>query len=122
MAYEIIVQNITLPAGANLSENQYFAVTVDSESNAVLAGAGEVAIGILQNDPNEDEAATIMTYGLTKAVFGDTVANGAIVTPDADGKLVTSTTGDREVGIAIEGGAADEIGTVLLKSFAVTPA
>ncbi len=118
MAYEGALCNIPgLKAGADLSTKQFFAVKVDTDGDVVLAGAGEVAVGILQDKPAADgRAATVADGGVSKCVFGATVAPGALVMSDANGKLITATTGNYVIGICREGGDADEIGSVILGS------
>jgi len=114
MAHEIPVETITLIVAADFSAKQYYAVKVDNTGKAVLAGAGENAVGILQNKPELDKAATVMVLGESKAVYGGNVTAGQNLTPDAAGKLVTASGGDAVIGVALESGAADEIHTVLL--------
>ncbi len=114
MAYEETLKTITLLAAADFSASQFLAVKVDSNGRAALAGAGDLAIGILQNDPDAiDKAATVGTEGVTKAVLGATVAAGAEVQTDAAGKIITLAAGER-VGICLTGGDADEIQSIYI--------
>lgn len=108
------VQMFTGIAAADLSAKQYYAVKIDSNGKVALAGAGESAIGILQNNPAEGQTAAVMLSGETYAVFGGTVAAGANLTPDANGKLVTASAGNNIIAITTIAAAADEIRTVVL--------
>lgn len=84
---------ITLIAAADLSAKQFYAVKIDNTGKAALAGAGEMACGILQNKPASGEAATIAVFGTTKAQAGGTVTAGDVVKADAAGKIVVASKG-----------------------------
>jgi hypothetical protein len=99
--------DITLLAAADLSAKQFYAVKVDSNGKAALAGAGEVAIGVLQNKPGSGQAATIRIAGATKMVASAAVAAGALVAANAAGKSVTATKATTNTSDA--GGAADPL-------------
>lgn len=111
---EIPVQTISLNAGADLQLKRYYAVKVNTDGDIVLAGAGENAIGILQNTPNHDQSGAVMTLGVAFFVSGGVIAAGANLTPDASGKLVTAGGGDAVIGVALKAAANNDIGTVLL--------
>ncbi len=120
MGYEVPLQNITLEAAADLTTKQYYAVKVDANGKAALAGAGELAVGVLQNVPAAGQAATIMVSGVTKAIYGATVTAGNKLMVNADGKFVPyaapgAGVTNHAVAIALESGAADVEGTILLK-------
>lgn len=131
MSFEQKGPDISLVAGADLSTKQYFAVKVNSSGQAVLAGAGEAAIGILQNNPASGQVATVRTAYTTKAAAGGTIAAGARVASDANGKMVVATAGrtntsdagasadaligSNVIGTALEGGADGEIIAVLIQ-------
>jgi hypothetical protein len=56
--------DISLPAADDLSTKQYYAVKVDSSGNAAVAGAGQPAIGVLQNKPDAaDQHVAALEYG-----------------------------------------------------------
>jgi len=114
MAYEIPVEMMTRTAGADLSAKQYYAVKVNSSGQVVLAGAGENAIGVLQNKPASGQAAQIMVLGESKAVYGASVTAGQNLAADASGKLVPAAGEAAVLAVALESGSADEIHTVLL--------
>jgi hypothetical protein len=111
--------SFSLPAGADLTGKQFHAVVVNSSGNAASAGANALAAGILQNKPNTGQPATVCYDGVSKAAIGATVAAGAKLTTDAAGKLVTATTGQAVVGIALAGGAVNEIIPVLMTRVAL---
>ena len=132
MATYIKGQSITLAAAADLSAKQFYAVKVDSNGKAALAGAGEAAIGILQNNP-----ASIMVSGTTKAVAGGSITAGDVVAANADGKIVSATKGrtntsdagaaadallgSNVLGIALTGAASNDIFTIALMHMGAVP-
>lgn len=101
-------------AGADLSAKQFYAVKLNSSSKAVLSGAGEQAIGILQNDPVSDMAADIMYAGVSKAVAGASIAAGDLLMSNASGKLIPLTSTNISVAVALAAASADEVVSVLL--------
>lgn len=112
MAYDNKVLDITLIAGEDLSESQYHFVSIDSDGLAVLTTDEEVAVGVLQNDPGEGEAAAVRVYGLTKLVAGGSIAAGDIV-ESFGGKGLVQGTGIGN-GIALTGAEEDGIFTLLI--------
>lgn len=107
MAREANLSCRTYPAGADLSAKQFYAVKLDSAAAVVLAGAGEAAIGILQNNPTSGQAATVAIAGRSKMVAGAAVASGARVASNASGKGVTATAG--KVDTSDAGAASDPV-------------
>jgi hypothetical protein len=129
--------SITLAAAADLSGKQYYAVKVDSTGKAALGAAGDFVIGYLVNKPTAGQAATIVYSGVSKALLGGTVAAGATVACDANGKTVDATeaktnTSDagaaadpliasNVIGVALVGGVAGDIVPVLVLAAGATP-
>lgn len=118
MAYELLRGVVTLPAAADLSANQFCFVTVNSSSQAALAGAGALAIGVIQNKPTSGTSTAIAFDGISKVLVGSggTVTAGNNVTPDASGAAAVATTGNYVAGVALETGAAGTLIAVLLTS------
>ena len=92
----------TYTAGADLSEAQFRFVVATGRSVA-LSGAGAAADGVVINDPENGGAATVVVFGRVIVEAGGEITNGAEVTSDATGKVVTATTGDIVLGKALEG-------------------
>jgi hypothetical protein len=109
---------ITVEAGADLSADQFKFVQVASDEQVdVVSSAGGDAIGVLQNDPAAaGRAATVCYAGVTKVIAGATVAAGAKIQSDASGLAITAASGDAVLGVALKGGAANEVIEVLLVS------
>lgn len=82
--------DITVAAGADLSLKQFYAVKLDANAQVVAAGAGEDAIGVVQNKPKLGEMATVRIAGITKMVAGAAIAAGARVASGAAGKGKTA--------------------------------
>lgn len=115
MGYEIPLQVITLEAAANLSANQYHWVKVDSNGRAALAVAADKPVGILQNKPTAlGQAATVMTYGISKVVAGASLTAGNTVRADASSHAVAASAGEPAGGIAMESADSADIIAVLL--------
>ena len=110
MAYQQAQTNITLKAGADLSAKQYFFVKIDANGDAVLAGNGENAIGVLQNAPASGEAANIAVAGVSKVIIGDTTSldSGVGISSDANGKATLGVSTDFALAILIEDTTAND--------------
>lgn len=96
----------TLVAAASSTAYQYHGVYVDSSGKWALAQAGQRHVGVLQNAPAANEAAEVVTFGVTKAVAGGIIAAGAAVSVDASGHFITSTDADQIAGVALESAGA----------------
>lgn len=104
---------VSVEAGSDLSSSQYLFVSVATDGQVDVSGNGAAAFGVLQNKPAAaGRPAEVAIGGLTKVTFGATVDEGQEVASDASGKCVPLATGDVCLGIAVKGGAADEIGTI----------
>ena len=124
MAYEENLKTITRQAGADLTAAQYRFVKPSSGGVVRCSVAGEAAIGVLQNDPDNTQAATVaIDTSCTKVVAGAAIAVDAQVTTDNQGRAITADTGNLILGRALlAAGAAGEIITVLLQPGAAAKA
>lgn len=101
--------------GANQASGQYLAVKLSAaaDKTVLLADAGAGAYGIIQNNPATGLAADVCFNGITKAVFGGTVAAGDKLKVGSNGQLITITSsGDVAVAETQEAGSANEVHTV----------
>ena len=119
MAIENNILTISFPTAVDLSAAQHRVVDLSS-GNAVQANA-VAGVGILQNKPDGSASgeqittASVMVQGVSQGISGAAYAEGAKLTADANGKLVTAGAGAASCGIALEAaGAADETHPVLL--------
>ena len=138
MSYNANYVNISVPAGAGLSAKQNHFVKINSSGAAVLAGAGEAAIGVLQNDPTSGQTAAVQVSGVAKVKAGASITAGAQVAVNADGEAVAATLGrtntsdaggatdpligSNVMGIALEGGAENDVIAVLITQAGAAPA
>lgn len=119
MARQEQVQSITLEAGADLSAGQFRFVVVAADSQVdLVASAGGDADGVLQNDPDAaGKAAEVAYAGRVKVVIGvGGLTTGDKVQSDASGEAILAASGDHVLGKCLVGGAAGELGEVLLIS------
>lgn len=129
---------VSLPAGADLTTKQFLAIKVNSSGQAVVAGAGEFAAGILQNKPNSGQAATVAYGGISKAIAGGNVTAGMTVAADATGKVVdaaeaviasldgnvatnVAVTSSNVIGVALASGVSGDVIPVLVMNAGATP-
>lgn len=110
MAYEITGLKFTLPAAADLSASQYCFLSCNATSQAALLTTAVNTVGVLQNKPAAaNVAAEIMVNAVSKVKAGATVAAGANVMADGSGRAITATSTNKIIGIALTGGAVNEI-------------
>lgn len=120
MAYEELLQSVSLDAASDLSGSQYRFVVVTAEHTIGSPSAsGDKALGVLQNKPDGstvNEAATVGVLGISKVEVGTGgVTAGDEVTTDADGKAITAASGNNIAGVALATGADTEVVPVLLQ-------
>jgi hypothetical protein len=123
---------VSFVAGADLQNYPFAPVRLDTTGRVVLAGANERAIGILQNKPNAGEAASVMLYGISKAVAAGAITIGSPVVAAANGRVSAAgafhnhgtassnppTAQQRILGFALTGAtAAGQVIEVLLAPF-----
>lgn len=96
-------------AGADLSTHQFKAVKFDANGDIVLCGAGEKAVGILQNDPVLGEACEIEEAGYAKMIYGATVTPAQNLMSNAAGLLIPATATNHIVAVAKHGGALNQV-------------
>jgi len=109
----------SLPAGVDLSNSQYCAVTASGTGSLVLPNAGGSAIGILYTHPILGKAGEVFGpgSGIRKARYGGAVVLPAALKVDAQGRFVPASAADIAAGsavaIAVEAGVTDQTGSVV---------
>ena len=116
MPTDEIVHSTSILAGADLSSKQFYAVKLNASGLMILSGAGENALGILQDKPASGQVGAVCCLGKSLAIYGATVTANQNLTPDASGRLVPATGSDAQVGVAAESGYVGEIHSVYLVS------
>lgn len=112
-------------AGADLSAAQYKAVKLNASGDVILAAAaGEVVVGVLQNNPVSGLPATVGVLGVTKMVAGtggvapmnkvETSATGTGVVATADSVSGAAVSAGHVLGIALTSALAGELFSLLL--------
>jgi hypothetical protein len=95
---------IHLLAAADLSASQYCFVKLDSAGKVALCGAGQNAVGVLQNAPNADgQLAIIKTFGFTKVKVSADLAIGDVIASDASGKAKAVVKGTTDISGDVDG-------------------
>lgn len=115
MAYTESNTSISLRAGADLTEAQFRFVSLDADGRIVLTGAGETAVGVLQNDPDLDQAGEVSINGMVKVVSAGVITAGDPVAAAADGLLAVAGETDEVLGFARTDGVADQVVTILFQ-------
>ncbi len=94
-------------AGEDLRLLKHRFINIDSTGRAVKSSAGGLISAILENNPNLDEAASLMGPGsVGKVTSGSAVLAGESVASDAEGRAVPAGPGAFSVGVCVESGAA----------------
>lgn len=127
MATENRILDLSFPAAEDLSNDQYRFVVITSTGTVRRPdSATEIAVGVLQNAPAAaNDAAVVRVAGVSKVQLGATLATGVLVAPEYvsatdAGKAAANATTRYAAGLLIDGGAEDELGSVLLGSITVT--
>jgi len=103
--------SITLEASSDLRLHQYNIVHYASPRNCDVRSHGQTLalgpVGILDNKPNANQAASVVVSGLGRVRAGAAVTAGRTFTSNASGRAVHPTSGDLVIGRAMEAAAAD---------------
>jgi hypothetical protein len=108
----LIMDGSQVTAAADLSAKQFYCVKLTAARAVNLASTGGEAIyGILQNDPKSGEAAAVGIFGISKALVGTggVTAGDSLMTETSTGKVVTKTSTNVVIGIALATHNAGEL-------------
>lgn len=104
-APEVMDNDSSFPTDTDLSALQYTFVKLDSSELVVAAGAGEQALGVLQNAPNGSSRraiAEVRVLGLSRVKAGGSITAQSWIKVDGSGEAVVTTTNlDKTVGMAL---------------------
>jgi hypothetical protein len=95
------LRNRTYIAGADLTEKQFHFVK-RSGANVVAGTAGDAAVGVLWNDPDNTQAASVVYFGSPTVKAGGDITAGAAVAVGTGGVAVAAAEGNVIVGYARE--------------------
>lgn len=119
-------QDIEILAGEDLSSYQYSGVKVNSSGQVVKAGAGEFAIGIVQNAPANGAMAIVRVYGISvMKADGTGVTRGDKVSCAANGlgrATAAAASGTAVVDTSDAGAATDPVKGAAVLGIALTTA
>lgn len=106
-------------AGQDLTTSLNLFVALNDAGNIVRCDQqGMQPLGTLFEVPLSSSTpygpATVQFGGIAKIVLGGTVRPGMKVMTDANGKAVAFTAGQNVAGVCIEGGVANEVGSIKL--------
>lgn len=83
-----------------------------------LASSGYPALGILQNNPQLNEAGTVLIQGISKAKAGTGGwAVGQLLMSDGSGNLIPATSTNHAIAKALMTANSGDVGSVLVKSY-----
>lgn len=120
MATENAILRISHPAAEDLSNDQFRIVVLDSGEVRRPDATTDIPFGVLQNAPKQGEAASVTVIGVSKIVFGETVAENEwikleyVSASDAGKGLDADAALDLAIGRCLNGGNEDELGEILL--------
>lgn len=103
------IPNFTALAAADLTGKQYHAMRLSAANTVNLASnvTAITVVGVLQNDPNTNQAARVAYLGESKFVAGAAVTAGVLVTHNSSGRCIAATSGSPMMGRAMEAAGAD---------------
>lgn len=123
MATNVQLLDLSFPAEEDLRNDQFRIVVLDSTSGKVRRpnSSDEPPIGVLQNTPNINDAATVRVLGVSQVVAGAAISRNDYVrleyvgATDAGKALPCSDALDRALGLALGiAGAEDDLVSVLI--------
>jgi hypothetical protein len=125
-AWEIPGFSFSLPANADYSAEATYLFTPvrvlaatgsgisQPQAVAPVASTGDPIIGVLQNNPQLAEAATIVQNGISKALVKEAVSIGDKLMAAPSGGFQKATTGNYQTAIALDAGGPTQYVPVLL--------
>lgn len=121
MTTEYNLFDATYQARGDMRSNQGYCVEFIAARQVQLCSATTaVACGIITNNPNSGDSATVRHAGMAKAVCGSSITVGDLVGPLAMGcigkKTAGTDTGDYVIGQAVETRSSGEVCAIVMGS------
>ena len=118
---------VSFPSAADYSTQDgsyeyHFVTLTASRTVALTASTIEIPFGVLQNNPNTGEPASVALIGsgnISKIYLSGTLATGALVTATADGEAGADASANYNHGILTLGGDDTELGEILLTNITI---
>jgi hypothetical protein len=115
MAVQAPYEAMTFEAGEDLSDAKWHFVTLQSDGQVDISGAGDSAVGVAMTNPDAaGKAVTVALWGRVKVLAGGTIAAGAQVASNAAGRAIARAGGARGLGVALKGADNNEYVEVIL--------
>lgn len=119
MSYKNFQETLSFKAGSDLAAHQFKIVELTGVNKVVdlPAAVSDLSIGVLQNHPLADEAATVAISGVTKVVAGAAVLAGKKVSMAATGFATQTISGGIEIayfGRALTAAASGSVFSMLI--------
>lgn len=118
MAFGNFNETLRFKAASDFSDDQFKLVELTGNAHEVEVGAAGEGFGVLQNHPQEGEAATVIVAGVSKVIVGAAVAVGDFITSAATGFIVSTDSGDatsrRVFGRCLTAAASGALASVLI--------
>jgi len=109
-------QMISRIAYGDYSASQYKLLVQDTTTDTYVVTATTTTtafLGVLQNEPETAEAATVICQGISKVILGARSTTGNPMTSDSAGRAVPTTQANNYViGYCVKGGVTNDIGSV----------
>lgn len=118
-ANEKTVWTESFVADEDLSDYQYYGVALSDDRKVDLVDADtDKPVGVLLNDPEDEEEALVCVMGRTPVKLGETIAAGAQIRFDSNGKAMNWDPGTDTTayccGMCTIGGDENEVGEALI--------
>lgn len=122
--FEESVEVVSIVGSVEITaENCSRFVTLTTDGEFALAGAGVNAYGVITTSQPADAAGRVAFAGIVPVEAGETIAVGDPIATGADGVAAVAGSGDPVMGIArTAGGAGDPVAVHLNRPMAVEPA
>lgn len=115
--------NWTAVAENDLSSSRYLFVELSGDNQVdVPDNAADIPFGILQNEPEAGQDATVAYWGISKLRVSGTITAGAYISSDASGSgVIASSTAGTNIGAqAITGAASGSVITAKILQVVLT--
>ena len=124
MAIQLPLYTISLIAEEDMSDYQYRFIGLSTTEGycKLLDSTSEEVIGILQNQPESGQAASICIFGISKVVAAEAlnpadIVDAEYISSTDSGKAITFVSGGQRLGIVlIAASAENKYASVLLKN------
>lgn len=115
-AYEARLECESYEANADLSAKQFYGVQLHTNGKAKLCATnGAQILGVLQNKPKANEAATVAQGGVSKVIAGvGGLTVGCEVAVENDGTFIIAASGDAIIGQCVVAAAAGALASIEL--------